>query len=231
MKLSKQTIEIFKNYSTINSSLAIKAGSTLKTMNENQNIMSTATISESFPIDFGIYDLVQFLSALSLFENPELDFQEKYVDISEGKQSIRYYYADKAMVKPIEKKIVLQMVDVEFSITRENLADVLRAAQVLALPEIVVTSDNGNIGVKATSTKNKTSNFSSIDVGAPTKDTFNIIFKAENLKLIPGTYKVEIWSKGITKFTNKDIDLVYFVTSETHSTYVHNTPKLEAVSQ
>ena len=57
MNLSKQTVDILKNYSTINSSIAVSTGSTLQTMSAMKNILVKSTVEESFETDFAIYDL------------------------------------------------------------------------------------------------------------------------------------------------------------------------------
>ena len=78
MKLSDTTISVLKNYSTINQNLMIKAGSNLSTMSAMKNIVASAEVSETFERDVAIYDLNEFLATLSLFNNPDLDFQDDY---------------------------------------------------------------------------------------------------------------------------------------------------------
>ena len=74
MKLSKGTLDILKNFSNINPSITFKEGQELSTLSIQKNILSRAVVEETFPRNFAIYDLQQFLSGVSLFENPELDF-------------------------------------------------------------------------------------------------------------------------------------------------------------
>ena len=84
MKLSIETKEILKNFSTINQNLVIKEGSKISTMSAMKNIIANATVTENFPKEFAIYDLNEFLAALSLFTKPELDFKDDYVMIDSG---------------------------------------------------------------------------------------------------------------------------------------------------
>ena len=84
MKLSEQTVSILKNFSTINQNLVIKEGSEISTMSAMKNIVSKAKVEETFPVEFAIYDLNEFLSAMSLFTNPDLDFDENFVLITEA---------------------------------------------------------------------------------------------------------------------------------------------------
>ena len=72
MKLSKQSIEILKNFNTINSNLHIVPGRDQVTVSPMKNIMVEAKFEEDFPVEFAIWDLSKFLGTLSLFEDPLL---------------------------------------------------------------------------------------------------------------------------------------------------------------
>ena len=93
--LSKTTIEILKNFSTINTSIVIKEGNVLRTISNEENILATAKVEETFPQTFAIYDLNQFLAGLSLFENPSLVFDNvDYLIIKSGRSRVKYYFSD-----------------------------------------------------------------------------------------------------------------------------------------
>ena len=77
MKLSNDTREVLKNFSTINQNLLVKNGNVINTMSAMKNIVSRATIPDTFNQEFAIYDLNEFLSALSLFKDPSMAFDEK----------------------------------------------------------------------------------------------------------------------------------------------------------
>ena len=62
VKLSKRTQNILKNFATINKSIVIDKGSTLRTLSVNKNIFASADITEAFPQQVAIYDLGVFLS-------------------------------------------------------------------------------------------------------------------------------------------------------------------------
>ena len=93
--LSKATIDILKNFSTINTSIVIKEGNILRTISNEENILASATIEETFPQTFAIYDLNQFLSGLSLFDSPSLVFDnDDYLIIKSGRSRVKYYFSD-----------------------------------------------------------------------------------------------------------------------------------------
>ena len=48
MKLSKDTIEVLKNFYDINQSIVVKKGNKLKTVNTLKNILAHATVKEDF---------------------------------------------------------------------------------------------------------------------------------------------------------------------------------------
>ena len=66
MKLSNKTLEVLKNFSNINQNILIEEGNVVRTISTMKNILGSATITESFPIEFGIYDLNEFLGVMSL---------------------------------------------------------------------------------------------------------------------------------------------------------------------
>ena len=63
-----------------------------------------------------------------------------------------------------------------------------------------------------------TTNVVSIDVGK-TDNEFCLNYKIENLKIIPGSYDVIISEQLISKFTNQNFDLTYFVGLESDSSF------------
>jgi len=65
MKLSKETIEVLKNFSGINQSIVVKEGSKLKTVNTLKNILAHATVEEDFPTSFFVSSI--FFASFSIF--------------------------------------------------------------------------------------------------------------------------------------------------------------------
>ena len=94
MELKESTLQVLKNFSTINLNLIVEPGNVVKTITEAKNVLAEATLEESFPVGFGIYDLNEFLSVVSLVDNPTLKFDENYVIISDssGRSKSKYFY-------------------------------------------------------------------------------------------------------------------------------------------
>ena len=220
MKLSEKTLNILKNFSSINQSILVKQGNQLRTISVAKNILAEAEIKEDFPRDFAIYDLNQFLNGLSLHQDPEMDFSpDSYVTIREGKRRVKYFYADpNVIISPPEKAIQLPSQDVCFQLDSVTLEKLLKAAAVYQLPDLCAVGDAGVIKLVVRDKKNDTSNEFAIVVGETDKEfTFN--FKVENIKIIPGAYDVIVSSKLLSQFTNSTHDLKYYIALEPDSTF------------
>lgn len=218
MKLSEQTIEVLQNFSSINQSLLFKEGTKLRTVSPQKTVLAEVEVGDKFSQDFGIYDLSQFLSALSLIEDPELDLSDDDMTISDGNgTAIKYRYADPSMiVTPPEESLSLPDVNVSFTLPDTILNKVLQAARVLGVPEIIVKGEDGIITLSASDSKNSSMNSFSKKVGT-TDDEFVHVFKVENMKMMVLEYNVEISSKGISKFSTEDGRVTYFVATESRS--------------
>lgn len=216
MKLSKETVGLFKNFAGINSNLLLKSGNKLATISAQKNVMADASVSETFP-DFGIYDLNEFLGAMSLFEDPELEFSEKYVTIKQGKMSIKYFAADASVLTAPQKSITFPAAEIEFTMTAAMLNMVHRTASVLRASDLTIIGDGSTVTAVVGDKKNATGNSFSEPVGSTDK-TFKVNLKVENLKMLPGDYTVSISSKKISRFKGAG-DLVYYVAVEADSTF------------
>ncbi len=219
MQLSKRTIEVLKNFATINQSIVVKPGKKLATMAVARNILAEADVEETFPSEFAIYNLNEFLSALSLFENPELEFGEKWVVIREKgakRGGVKYFYSNKALIVHPTKSIKMpDDISVEFTVTEAILTKISRAAGVLGVSDVVVVGDDEGISLIVQDRKNDSSNDFEIQVSDKAQEKpFKFFFKQENLKFIPGDYVVQISDKGISSFKKADGTMQYAVALE-----------------
>jgi hypothetical protein len=218
MKIDTYTVNVLKNFAKINPSIVIQEGNILKTISPSKTIMAKAHVTAQFPKKFAIYDLNRFLSTISLFSDPELNFKERFVEVSDSSSmGTNYVYADDATITKVpEKEINLPSVDVSFTLKNENLKEIEKAAGVLQLPEIAVSGDGSKVYLKAIDSKNPSGDVFHIAIGETDK-TFTAIFKSENIKIIPGEYKVSICSKGISHFKGDVAE--YWIAVESNSTF------------
>ena len=217
MNLSNDTREVLKNFSSINQNLMVNSGNVIGTMSAMKNIVAKATIPDTFQNEFAIYDLNEFLSALSLFKKPSLNFSEKSVKLDEegGGSSLNYFFSDPSIVTSPKTDITMPSVDVEFTFTQDTFNQIMKASAVLGTPDVEVKGTvGGDINLVVTDRKNDTSNDFSMKVGENSSSTFSHFFKVENLKLLNGDYKVQVSNKGISHFKNVSKDIEYFIALE-----------------
>jgi hypothetical protein len=214
--VSPSTMNILKNFSTINKSIVIKPGNVISTLSVNKNILARAEITESFPSEISIYDLSVFLGGLSLFKDPYFDCSnDKKLTVSDstGAKSVFYYADPSIIVTPPEKQIELPSVDVEFNLDADVLTQLQKAASIYGVPDLCLYGHNGEINLSVNDKKNETSNVYSLPVGK-TEDEFCYCLKMENLKLLPGSYEVQISNPKVAKFTGKQNSVSYWIALE-----------------
>ena len=213
--LSKPTLEILKNFCSINKSLVINPGNKLSTLSINKNILVYADVEESFDSQLSIYDLGVFLGGLSLFEQPSIDTsRDNYVTVSDtkGRSKTKFFYADPDIItQPPEKEINLPSEDVKFRLEASALQQLQRAASVYQLPDLCLFGDGEKMNLCLTDKKNDTSNTYSIEVGTA-EDEFCYCFKVENLKLLIGDYNVTLSKSNVALFQGEGIK--YFIALE-----------------
>ena len=217
MKFDTKTVQVLKNFANINPSIVFKVGGTLSTISQTKTILAKAKLDQEITATFGIYDLNRFLSTLSLFENPSIEVRETEMVIKSGSRKATYRFTPAELIMtPPEKELKFPDAEVKFDLLGADLQECLKALNVLGLPEVAVVGDGKNIMLQAIDSKNPSCDIYSTTVGETT-DTFKMIFRAENLKMVPGSYKVMISSRGLSKFYNDDIE--YYISVESNSTF------------
>ena len=219
MKLSENTVNVPRNFATINQGLVFKSGNTLRTVSKQQNVLAKATVKESFDNNFAIYDLNRFLAVLSSMNDPDLTVGTGNVKIASGTSKTTYGLSDETMVVSApDNDISVQNAEVKFTLTKDSLAQVLKLSGVLGLPNIAVRGNRKKISIAAVDVKNQDSDVFSVDVG-DTDAEFQFIFVTENFKMIAGDYEVQISSKGVAHFKSKKDPLEYWIATEVGSKY------------
>ena len=222
MKLSNHTTSVLKNFATINQNLVIKEGNTIFTMSAGKNIVAKAELEETFSQEIAIYDLNEFLGTLSLFSSPILDFNDNYVMISEEAKpttKVKYFYSDPSVVTTRTSGCNMPSEEVKFTMSNDDLLKLKRAAAAIGAPDMVLERKDGTSSITVKDKKNDTANNYSLDVDTSGDGQFNFFFKVDNMKLLDGTYDVEISSKNISHYKNKNSNIEYWIALEPESSY------------
>jgi len=217
--LSKKTLDVLKNFSTINSSIVFRKGSTVRTISNAENILAKFTGEEVFPTDFAIYDLSQFLSGISLFNDPQLEFTSNdFVSIRGGRTSAKYYFSDPEITlkSAPEKNVNFPGADLQFTLTGDDLIALQKASAVYSLPDLTFQSEEGSNEIKLIlrDKENDTSNTYDLTVAGCSTGTFSLDVKIENIRVLPGDYSVKVSKHLISEWSNVNVDLTYYVALE-----------------
>jgi hypothetical protein len=154
---------------------------------------------------------------MSIFEDPDLDFSEKYVTIKQGNMSIKYFAAEASVLTAPQKAITFPEAEIEFNLTANMLDMIRKTSGVLRASDLTITGDGSTITAVVGDKKNATGNTFQEPVGTTDKN-FTVHLKVENLKMLPGDYTVSVSSKKISRFKGNG-DLVYYVAVEADSSF------------
>lgn len=225
MKLSSSTLTVLKNFAGINSNIVFNEGCTVKTLAEAKNVMAKANVEDVFPSSFGIYDLNEFLSVISMFHDPELIFADdmSHVKIKEDNRTIKYYFSDPSILTTVTKDITMPSSDLVFTLTQLDFAGLKKAASTLGVEDLIISKVSDNeISLVVKDVKDNTSNSFAVNVTLPTPSTladFNFIYNISNLKIVPDDYTVTISTKLISHFKSVPRDLQYWIAVEKTSSF------------
>jgi hypothetical protein len=215
MKLSSETLTVLQNFAKLNSGIQFKTGNKIKTISTGKNVLAEATLKDSFPQDFCVYDLNQFLTIHSIGKDTDIDFDDINIIFNFGRNKTKYRKTEKeSILIPPDKELTLPSVDVSFTLSKEDFDSLMKITNVLQSPNVVVESDGGDINLSSCDVKDSSAHTNTIQVADSNGQKFKMVFLTENLRMIPGSYDVEISSKGLSLFKNKNQDIQYFVATE-----------------
>lgn len=214
MILEQHTLNILKNFSIINPSILIESGNVLKTISATKTIMASANINQTFDKSFAIAELPNFLSAMSMFEKPNLIFNDDImvkITSENDTRSIDYKFCNpELIVRPPAKNVNLGSDVNEFHLKSKSLSDIIKAIAIFNLPEIAIVGDGENITIRAVDSKKSGSTYH--DIVGETNSKFSTILRAEYIKqLMVADYDVTVGRA--VKFTSPVV--TYWVAVET----------------
>ena len=219
--LSTETLEVLKNFASINPNLVVKAGEPLSTIAEAKNVFAKATIPETFKSDFGIYDLNEFINVVNLVGDPTLEFSDESVLLKNGRSKASYRFADANILTAPTSQINMPDTDVSVTVTADQLSQVRKAAAVLGHSVVSIVGKKGNISLSVTDNKNSSANTFDmvVDEDNDCKSEFDFQFLISNIRVINGDYSVDVSSKFISRWANTAAPIEYYIALEKSSTF------------
>lgn len=213
MKISKQTINVLKNFATINTNMVFKEGEYLRTINPGRNAFAKAKVSETFTKEFAVYDLNELLSVISMADDTSVELADDKVIIDCGNFGVsEFYYSDKDVVQsPPEKELPVPTGFFSVKITEETLKFWFNAIGTVAAPLLTIVADGKEASVMIGNPAVSNSTTFKAKIG-PTDKKFKASIPTESLKLLPAEYTISVPETGkYIYFSANNGDLQYWL--------------------
>ena len=228
MILSKRTIEILRCCSSINPSIVIKKGSTIKTISLKKDILFEGYIDEKFSMNFGIVDLKKFICFYNKMNNPNIEMVGYEDNVNEGIAEKLVFRNGNKEFPTCELSMVEQPPErgLTFPKTLGSLffsKDKIKSIQSLKKPTwykdfVIYGCRDSNCIYGQPSCHNDSFLTEKIKIEDNLendnwfleKPDRKLIFNNNFYKLIPADYEIE-FGDGIAKFETTDGDLKYWI--------------------
>ncbi|QQG32130.1 sliding clamp [Citrobacter phage CkP1] len=226
MKLSKDTLNILKNFSTINSGVMLKPGKFIMTRSVNGTTYAESNINDEIDFEVAIYDLPSFLGILGLVsEDAEISMADDgNIKIADGRSTILWPAADSSTIVFPNKPIPFPTASVIVDFKGEDLQQLMRVSRGLQIDTITFTNKDEKIILNG---YNKVEDSAlvrpkySLTLGDYDGDhKFNFVINMANMKMQPASYKLLLWADGkktAAKFEGEHAS--YVVAMEADSTH------------
>lgn len=219
MKLSQNTLTILKNFATINKGIVFHPGN--KLFSRRESLIADATIAESFEVEKGVADLSQLLNIIALYNDPVLEFGEKFLRVAEsdGAAETKYGYAPPGIVTggTVPKKKTMEITEqvIDFVLTEEQWIKLQKATSILSREEVKITSDGKvvRIGTAGKKTEDQSS-FSLVLEADAHGVSCNMVYKRDDMPLLKGSYTGKVGPKFAVFTNTSGLELVYIVAAD-----------------
>lgn len=226
MKFSKETLNVLKNFSTINSGIMLKPGQFIMTRAVNGTTYAEAKIADVIDIEVAIYELNGFLGILSLVnEDAEISLADDgNIKIADSRSTIFWPAADPSTIVFPNKPIPFPVASVIIDLKAEDLQQLMRVSRGLQIDTIAITNKDGKIvlnGFNKVEDSALVRTKYSLTLGEyDGTNNFNFVINMANMKMQPSSYKLMLWADGkktAAKFEGEHAS--YVVAMEADSTH------------
>jgi hypothetical protein len=231
-EISKRTIAILKNFANINESFYYtpENGNDITTKSARGDVAALATVQEAFPVEFAIYKVNDFLSCLSMFENPTIDFRGgdsgpasaiivREKGVTRG--GLTYGCCNPALIVYPKKKPSPPPANFSFMLSDDQLSRMDKASKVLSVEDLILLGDADGVHIVLTDAQNSSSNDFELTVSGESQGDFRYPFKVAPWRVLPATYNVDITIKetenglaGLAFLTSEDGTLRYGISMQ-----------------
>ena len=216
MKLSKDTLDVLKNFATINTNILVREGNSISTISTGKNIFAKADITDPFPKEFAVYDLNSLLSLLTVMEDTDVGFGDESLTVSKGKSVFEYFYADPNIIVSAPDKSIEVDNFFQFDLSKDDIDMIMKAAAITAAPMLSIIGDGSEVVITVGDPATAKSNSFRQVIGTTDK-TFDARLAVENFKVVPSGYTVILSQKKFMFLESSKGNLKYWLALERSS--------------
>jgi hypothetical protein len=217
MKISSDTIKVLQNFASINQNIRFREGNVISTIGPQKNIFAKATVTESFPKDFCIYDLNSLLSLVTLMDDQDIDFGDASLKISKDNGEFEFFYADESVIIAPEAGKSIPVDDYfSFKMSSNDVQMLNKAAAIVGAKFISVVAKKGKVTLSVGDPKTASSNSYKRVIG-DFDGEFNCRLAVENFKVVQDAYTVTVSKKKFFHFKHDTKALEYWLAMEPDS--------------
>jgi hypothetical protein len=201
MKITKKTLNILSTFISMNPTFLFQPGNLVATTNARRegskivpvkSILVSAEVEEEFPKECAIFDLKQLLQIIGNFEDPEIEFLDNYLTITEGGNSIRYSYCDSNIVAfPNANVLEVKKIDETFILEKVQLDKIKKIASVLKNEDVIIKGDGEKITISIFNTNDSSTQYN-FEIEKESDYKFEFLSSIDCFMLMNDSYTVNI---------------------------------------
>jgi hypothetical protein len=215
--LTDTELQVLTNFSQINKNIVFRKGKIQKTMSGMKDILCEYKFETEIPIEFGLYDLKEFLDYYDFFKNPIIKVNKNRLIINDDELKSEYCTSDFSILVYPRNDIITDNF-YEFDLSKEQLKKIKKYKSKSSLPDTSILNEEGELICKLLDKKNHTTNSINLKLNRKTNHNFNLYLKSDHLdKILIANYKVQVSTRRIIKLMCKDIPLIYWIALEKDS--------------
>ena len=214
MKISTETLQILKNYVSVNRFFLFREGNIISTISSGRDMFSRASVAETFPKEVAIYELNNLLGLLTMMDEPEVEFGDHSLVITKDSNQIEYFYADPMVLNPPLEKWSTKTPPTDgfytFTLTAPEIQTINKAASIVAATKFRIVGKDGKVQLQVLDPKTAGTNNFKKHLGDFEGDNFMAQIPFENFKVIVDSYDITINKKRILYMKSNSRDLGYW---------------------
>lgn len=214
MKLSNSTLNILKNFALINQGIVVNKDKPVYTKTVSNSLLARCQF-EDLNETFALYDISGYLSTLSLFESPDIKFNDNNMTISDGTMSVKRHYSSIDVIDyPEDDQItaiegMTENVITDFVLSGEQLSKITKASAIMKFDTLSFISNGSDVKATLSDSTNCTADTFELDLGMCERE-FEVKLFVENLKCLPASYEMSILD-NLVMFYNDTLKLTYWL--------------------